>query len=203
MPRDGAIIFGDLIGRLVVLVVACEKCGRSGRYSVGRLIEQRGPNGKIIDWKDALTADCPRKIANNMTDQCAARCPDLPELGARRGPDKRWEQRLSRRGGLHRLGLKLEEYERYIDTDHWQKVRDLKLTDQAKERGYNYCERCGERAPTDATRETAFHVHHKTYERLGEERLEDLEIICRRCHEKEHQHDAKSRGRHYRPGERD
>jgi hypothetical protein len=31
MPRDGAIIFGDLIGKLDVLVVACEKCGRSGR----------------------------------------------------------------------------------------------------------------------------------------------------------------------------
>jgi hypothetical protein len=32
MPRDGAIIFADLIGRLDVLAVACDKCGRSGRY---------------------------------------------------------------------------------------------------------------------------------------------------------------------------
>jgi hypothetical protein len=32
MPRDGAIIFADLIGKLDALVVACDKCGRSGRY---------------------------------------------------------------------------------------------------------------------------------------------------------------------------
>jgi hypothetical protein len=27
MPRDGAIIFSDLIGKLDVLRVACDKCG--------------------------------------------------------------------------------------------------------------------------------------------------------------------------------
>jgi hypothetical protein len=32
MPRDGAIIFGDLIGKLDVLQVECVKCGRKGRY---------------------------------------------------------------------------------------------------------------------------------------------------------------------------
>jgi hypothetical protein len=42
MPRDGAIIFSDLIGKLDVLRVACAKCTRSGRYQVQRLIEERG-----------------------------------------------------------------------------------------------------------------------------------------------------------------
>jgi hypothetical protein len=51
MPRDGAIIFGDLVGKLDVLVVECEKCGRSGRYAVRRLIEQRGREAKIVDWR--------------------------------------------------------------------------------------------------------------------------------------------------------
>jgi hypothetical protein len=32
MPHDGAIIFGDLIGKLDMLRVECPKCGRSGRY---------------------------------------------------------------------------------------------------------------------------------------------------------------------------
>jgi hypothetical protein len=31
MPRDGAIICGDLIGRRDVLQVECVKCGREGR----------------------------------------------------------------------------------------------------------------------------------------------------------------------------
>ena len=32
MPREGAIIFADLIGKLDMLRIECAKCGRSGRY---------------------------------------------------------------------------------------------------------------------------------------------------------------------------
>ena len=80
MPRDGAIIFCDLVGKLDVLNVACDKCGRAGRYAVARLIEQRTRYGKVIDWLAEITADCPKKQAGNMSDQCAARCPDLPKV---------------------------------------------------------------------------------------------------------------------------
>ena len=59
MPRDGAIIFSDLIGKLDVLEVACDKCQRKGRYAVPRLIEQRGPDGKIVDLLSELRSDCP------------------------------------------------------------------------------------------------------------------------------------------------
>jgi len=60
-----------------VLQVTCDKCGRKGRYAVARLIEQRGPDGKVVDFLAEITADCPKKQAGNMSDQCAARCPDL------------------------------------------------------------------------------------------------------------------------------
>jgi hypothetical protein len=80
MPRDGAIIFGDLIGKLGVLRVTCEKCGRDGRYPLQRLIDGRGRDAKIVDWLRELTADCPRMIARNMSDQCGARCPDLARV---------------------------------------------------------------------------------------------------------------------------
>jgi hypothetical protein len=46
MPRDGTIIFGALIGKLDVLHVAGDKCGRKGRYAVARLIEQREKLGQ-------------------------------------------------------------------------------------------------------------------------------------------------------------
>ena len=62
MPRDGAIIFSDLIGKLEVLRVTCEKCGRDGRYIVARLIRNRGRDAKLIDWLDELTTECPKKI---------------------------------------------------------------------------------------------------------------------------------------------
>jgi hypothetical protein len=80
MPRDGATIFSDLIGKLDVLRVSCSKCERDGCYGLARLIEKRGREGKVIDWLDELTADCPKKQAHNMNDPCSARCPDLPRV---------------------------------------------------------------------------------------------------------------------------
>jgi hypothetical protein len=66
MPRGGAIIFADLIGKLDVLYVHCSKCSRAGHNRVQHLIEERGGNGKLIDWLDEITADCPKKQAHNM-----------------------------------------------------------------------------------------------------------------------------------------
>ena len=80
MPRDDAIIFGDLIGRLDVLHVDCPKCSRAGRYRVQQLVGARGRNGKLIDWFGEITADCPKKQAHNMNDPCGARFPDLPRV---------------------------------------------------------------------------------------------------------------------------
>jgi len=56
MSREGAIIFADVIGKLDVLYVHCPKCSRAGRYRVRQLIEERGGNGKLIDWLDEITA---------------------------------------------------------------------------------------------------------------------------------------------------
>jgi hypothetical protein len=80
MPRDGAIIFSDLIGKLDALRVACDKCGRDGFYGLGRLLHRRGRNAKLIDWLDELTADCAKKRTGNMNDPCGARCPQLPKV---------------------------------------------------------------------------------------------------------------------------
>jgi hypothetical protein len=80
VPRGGAIIFGDLIGKLDLLRVACAKCGRDGCYGLQRLIEKRGRDAKVIDWLDELTADCPKKTARNMNDPCGAKCPELAKV---------------------------------------------------------------------------------------------------------------------------
>ena len=64
MPRDDATTFSDLIGKLVLLRVACDKCGRDGCYGLYRIIEKRGRDAKPIDWLDELTAECPKKIAH-------------------------------------------------------------------------------------------------------------------------------------------
>src|SRR5208337_4811800 len=50
------------------------KCGRSGRYSVARLIAEHGADGKMTDWHPE--GDCPKRRSLDMSDQCGARCPD-------------------------------------------------------------------------------------------------------------------------------
>jgi hypothetical protein len=79
MLRDGSLTPADLIGKLEVLRVECEKCGRAGRYRVDRLVQQFGRYAKLTDWLSGLAADCPRKLAPGYSDPCGARCPDLPK----------------------------------------------------------------------------------------------------------------------------
>jgi hypothetical protein len=85
MPREGAIIFRELVGKLNVLNIECEKCGRRGRYHLDRLIERYGLDAKLFEWSDEITADCPRKQAMNLTDICGARCPDPSKVVCRNG----------------------------------------------------------------------------------------------------------------------
>ena len=80
MPRDGAIILSDLIGKLDLVLVSCEKCGRDGCYGLSRLIERRGRDARLVDWLDEISADCAKKRAGNMNDRCGAQCPQLPKV---------------------------------------------------------------------------------------------------------------------------
>ena len=80
MPRPIGTMFADLLGKLTVLRVECSKCGRFGRYPLHNLIDRHGDTGTVIAWLESLTADCPRKRAASVSDQCHARCPDLPKV---------------------------------------------------------------------------------------------------------------------------
>jgi hypothetical protein len=50
MPRDGAITFGDIAGKLDVLNVECNKCGRRGRYHVRRRSSATALT--LFEWSD-------------------------------------------------------------------------------------------------------------------------------------------------------
>lgn len=68
------------------------------------------------------------------------------------------------------------EYRSYIKSEKWKRLRNAIL----RKRGLR-CERCRR------YRQKRFlHIHHKTYERLGNELLNDLEILCVDCHSFEH-----------------
>jgi hypothetical protein len=80
MPRDGAIIFDDLIGKLDLLRIECAKCDRAGRYKLPLLVAQYGRHGTVLAFLAEIAADCPRRLARNDSDPCGAICPDLPSV---------------------------------------------------------------------------------------------------------------------------
>jgi hypothetical protein len=80
MPREGAIIFADLIGKLDLLRIACDNCGRDGCYGLNRLIERRGRDAKLIDWLDELTCRLCKETRRQYEHPCAAKCPQLPKV---------------------------------------------------------------------------------------------------------------------------
>jgi 5-methylcytosine-specific restriction endonuclease McrA len=65
------------------------------------------------------------------------------------------------------------DYRTYILSDEWQARADA-----AKERADWRCQVCNR-----PSRDIPLHAHHRTYERLGNERPEDITVLCRDCHD--------------------
>ena len=60
----------------------------------------------------------------------------------------------------------------YLKTSHWQTMRRLAL-----EHYGSTCVLCNQ---------TPVQVHHRTYDRRGRERLDDLIVLCDKCHREHH-----------------
>ena len=72
-----------------------------------------------------------------------------------------------------------EDYTDYLRSEAWRQKRWAAL-----KRAHFTCARCGVASTTRSRVE--LHVHHLTYDRLGDEFLNDLEVLCKACHENEH-----------------
>jgi primosomal protein N'' len=70
--------------------------------------------------------------------------------------------------------LKEMPYTDYLKTSHW-----LNLKKKAIKKAKNKCQKCSKSGVT-------LHVHHLTYERRGEEKMSDLLVVCKPCHEAIH-----------------
>lgn len=60
-------------------------------------------------------------------------------------------------------------YKQYLKTHHWQAIRK-----QAIEYAEYKCQLCNNSKNLD--------VHHNTYENLWNEKLRDLIVLCKKCH---------------------
>ena len=66
-----------------------------------------------------------------------------------------------------------QDYEAWLCTDAWAEIREAAL-----ERADRACEACC------ATRR--LQVHHKHYKTFGNERPQDVQVLCAECHVDEH-----------------
>lgn len=79
----------------------------------------------------------------------------------------------ARLSDAERRRLSKLSYAEYLQTPLWQQRRERSLA-----LARHHCQRCGSRR--------RLQVHHRTYDRLGEEADEDLEVLCDACHRQEH-----------------
>ena len=69
--------------------------------------------------------------------------------------------------------LKNMPYKEYLQTEHWREKRKSALY-----RANNKCQLCGNKEN--------LHVHHNTYDNRGQEKDEDLVVLCEICHARHH-----------------
>lgn len=77
------------------------------------------------------------------------------------------------------------DYQKYIRSAEWRKRANA-----AKKRVGYRCQVCNRHA-----REIQIEAHHRTYERIGMERPEDITVLCRDCHELYEKNKRMKRGR--------
>lgn len=109
-----------------------------------------------------------------------ARCPRRPRWATQRDFSRRatrWAWHLANATKAVRPRRRVwpfsERYTRYMTSTRWKTVRCIVLF-LAEFR----CDECGSGG--------AVEVHHLTYQRFGRERLDDLQPLCRECHERKH-----------------
>ena len=62
-PAGSVVTLRQLVGRLDVVEVPCNRCDRHGRLRLARLIAQHGPDMGVPELLRVLSADCPRRRA--------------------------------------------------------------------------------------------------------------------------------------------
>jgi hypothetical protein len=106
----------------------------------------------------------------------------IAEIESKLGDDQDWVRcrRLIQRAIKHLNHdwalLPLMPYKEYLNTAHWERMRGEAM----KRAGYR-CQVCN-------SKDCELHTHHRTYEHLGNEKQEDLIVLCEPCHTTFHKH---------------
>lgn len=94
-------------------------------------------------------------------------------MGKEKNPFELWLEEQRATATPARARPRSAEYTAHLRSPEWARLRDRALA-HADWR----CQLCNRPDDLDA--------HHRTYERLGHEHLEDLTVLCRTCHDRHH-----------------
>lgn len=83
--------------------------------------------------------------------------------------------------------LRAMPYREYLRTPEWRETRGAALV------------RSGHACSLDAAHTDRLEVHHRSYDRLGEERADDVIVLCHDCHRIHHAHTGRPRRPSQRP----
>jgi hypothetical protein len=104
----------------------------------------------------------------------------------RRPPIRPRTPRLARKqpwGGRKLQSIRTRDwwawYSLYLASAAWKRKRARIIRERERT-----CAKCGWVAPLQYTH--LLQLHHTTYQRVGRERDEDLELLCDKCHDKLH-----------------
>jgi len=117
------------------------------------------------DWQssDATDEAADRLIAvlNRLCSFRSSLCPIVPDDESEDLDMRAWDAREE--------ALRTMPYPDYLQTPEWAARRRTALR-----RAGDACQTCGGHGP--------LHLHHRTYERRGEELVDDLVVLCEDCH---------------------
>jgi hypothetical protein len=112
---------------------------------------------------------------------------------------RRWATKLADDGGwvfssceecdkeLERLAARRKAYDGHLNSKQWWEIKKELRKESFKEHGRVVCSRCGKSEyDNKQTYGESLHGHHRTYERFGQEKTEDAELLCSQCHASEH-----------------
>jgi len=118
----------------------------------------------LTDYKKYLSS----QQKNNTNEEHIYKCDDCLNNQNKKTLNRFEKEDLIRQRKINKL--RQLSYKKYLQTEHWQQVRTKHLK-QSKFR----CQICN-------SNKTVLHVHHRTYENLGEEKYNDVITLCEDCH---------------------
>lgn len=137
--------------------------GLKGRNKGWRRVVSKEDYLQKLSDKDLLGYLCARDGSEKPTDKNKQSSLFLRKAGVSEAPKKE-KKKYSDYKDL---------YYDYLNSDQWRLMRDGLFYRRGKK-----CESCGSTEDIQ--------VHHLHYKNVFKEKAEDLEILCRSCHEKEH-----------------